>query len=67
MGSADDFIAEGTRRMVINAAYWCLGLDDKIKADSNVGVVGDFNPTPFGFGKFIKGKRPVDYDLSQSR
>ncbi len=67
MGSADDLVAEGTRRMMVNAAYWCVGLEDKIKPNSNVSVVGEFNPTPFGFGKFIKGRRPIDYDLSQTR
>ena len=63
MGSADDLTAEGTRRMLVNAAYWCVGLEDKIKPDSDVSTVGDYNPTPFGFGKYIKGRRPADYDL----
>lgn len=63
MGSADDLIAEGTRRMMVNAAYWCVGLEDKIEPDSDVSIVGDFNPTPFGFGKYIKGRRAADYDL----
>ncbi len=49
--------------MLVNAAYWCVGLEDKIKPDSDVSIVGDFHPTPFGFGKYIKGKRPADYDL----
>ena len=67
MGSADDLPNEGVRRMMVNACYWCVGMEDSIKPDFNVSVVGDFNPTPFGFGKFIKGKRPADYDLSQTR
>lgn len=63
MGSADDLNAEGTRRMMVNAVYWCVGLDGQIKPDADVSIVGDFNATPFGFGKYIKGKRPADYDL----
>ena len=61
MGAATDLEAEGTRRLVINAAYWTLGLEDKIPAKSNVAIVGDFKPTKFGFNGFVKGKKPADY------
>lgn len=63
MGSADDLPSEGVRRMLANAALWCVGLESKISADQNVAIVGDYNPTPFGFKKYIPGKRPSDYDL----
>ena len=63
MGSADDLPSEGVRRMLVNAAYWCVGLEDEIKPDSNVDIVGMYVPTKFGFGGFIKGKKPADYDL----
>ncbi len=63
MGSADDLPSEGVRRMLANAAYWCLGIESKIKPDSDVSIVGDYRPTPFGFNKFIVGLRPSDYDL----
>ncbi|MFK8111927.1 MAG: ThuA domain-containing protein, partial [Rubripirellula sp.] len=63
MGSADDLPSEGFRRMLVNATYWCVGMEDKIKPDSNVSIVGEYVPTQFGFGKFIPGKYPVDYDL----
>ncbi len=63
MGSADDLPNEGVRRMLVNAAYWCLGMEDKIKPDSDVSIVGPYEPTAFGFGGFVKGKKPADYDL----
>ncbi|MGI9472268.1 MAG: ThuA domain-containing protein [Rubripirellula sp.] len=63
MGSADDLPSEGVRRMLVNAAYWCVGLEDQIDADSDVAIVGEYEPTAFGFGKFIVGKKPSDYDL----
>jgi len=63
MGSADDLPSEGVRRMLVNAAYWCVGLEDSIKPDSKVDLVGEYVPTRFGFGKYIKGKKPSDYDL----
>ena len=27
MGSADDLVAAGTRRMLVNASFWALGMD----------------------------------------
>lgn len=61
MGAATDLEMEGTRRLIVNAAYWAGGLDDKIPAKSNVDLVGDFKPTKFGFNGFVKGKKPSDY------
>jgi type 1 glutamine amidotransferase len=62
MGAATDLAAAGTRRMLVNAAYWCVGLEDKIPAEgTNVELVGEFHPSPFGFNKAVKGKTPADY------
>ena len=48
MGASQDLVAEGSRRMLVNAAYWCLGMEAKIAAKSKVDVVGEYKPTPFG-------------------
>jgi hypothetical protein len=61
MGASQDLVFEGTRRMLVNAVYWSLGLEDKIAEKSNVDIVGTFEPTPFKFGGYQKGKKPVDY------
>ena len=61
MGAATDLLSAGVRRMLVNAAYWCLGLEDQIRTDADVSLVGDFEPTPYGFGGFIRGKKPSDY------
>lgn len=62
LGAATDFTAEGSRRMFVNAVYWALGLEDKIpKEGTKVDLVGEYDPTPFGFGKHVKGKKPADY------
>ena len=66
MGSADDLPSEGVRRMLVNASLWCLKMESLIKPNLDVALVGDFQPTPFGFGKFITGKKPSDYGLSQT-
>jgi len=61
-GAATDFVAPGSRRMFVNAVYWALGMEDKIPAGgAKADLVGDYNPTPFGFGKGVKGKKPADY------
>ena len=62
MGAATDLEAEGTRRLFVNAVYWCVGLEDKIPAEgTKVELVGEFKPTRFGFNGYVKGKMPADY------
>ncbi|MBI5818804.1 MAG: ThuA domain-containing protein [Verrucomicrobia bacterium] len=62
MGCAADLQSEGFRRLLVNACYWALGLEDKISANSSVELVGQYQP-PFGFGKFVKGMKPTDLQL----
>lgn len=61
MGSSTDLEAVGVRRMLINAVYWCLGMDDQIAPDLNVEFVGEFKPTKYGFGGFQRGLKPSDF------
>ena len=63
MGSADDLVAAGTRRMLVNAAFWCVGLEKAITPTLNVDTVGNFQPTRFGFKGYKKGVRPSDLQL----
>lgn len=49
MGSGSDFQSEGLRRLTINAAYWCLGLENRISAASSVAYVGPYTPLDTGF------------------
>ena len=63
MGGATDFSNEALRRLIVNAAYWCVGMEDKIPAKSNVEIVGEFHPTPFGFGTYTKGVKPADHAM----
>lgn len=58
MGSAQDLLNEGFRRLVVNACYWGLGMEPPAKAD--VGLVGQYSPLPFGFGGFQKGLKVGD-------
>jgi hypothetical protein len=61
MGAATDLESEGTRRLLVNAAYWALGLEDKIPEKSDVSLVGEYHPLPFGNDRFKKGARPEDF------
>lgn len=61
MGSSTDFVTEGTRRMLVNACYWALGLEDKIAPQSNVALVGEFKPHNFSFNGAEKGRKPADW------
>jgi type 1 glutamine amidotransferase len=49
MGASQDLDFEATRRMIVNACYWTVGLEDKIPDKSNVDIVGTFKPTKFRF------------------
>jgi type 1 glutamine amidotransferase len=60
MGSSTDFATEGTRRLIVNACYWAIGLEEKIAPKSNVELVGEFKPRNFSFGGAEKGKKPSD-------
>ncbi|MGH9613072.1 MAG: ThuA domain-containing protein [Bryobacteraceae bacterium] len=60
MGSAQDLDNEALRRLLVNAAYWAVGLENKIPAKSNVDLVGDYHPHPFSFTDYPKGLKPSD-------
>lgn len=59
-GASEDLLNDGFRRMLVNAALWCLGLDASITATSDIGFVGPFKPSGYSFGGFVKGMRPAD-------
>lgn len=61
MGASQDLQSAGLRRLLVNAAYWAVGLESEITPDANVDIVGSYEATPFGFGTFQKNRRPSDY------
>jgi hypothetical protein len=61
MGSSVDFESEDLRRLIVNASYWALEMEDEVPERNNVDIVGDYNPTMFGFEDFIEGLTPEDY------
>ena len=65
MGAAVDLESEGLRRVLVNAAYWAVGLEMKIPAKADVQYVGEYKPGWFGFGKFKAGLKPEDLALGR--
>jgi hypothetical protein len=63
MGHAGDLRSEGFRRLLVNACYWCLGLEEQIPARAKVDLVGKYEPQEIGFGKHKKGVYPADHAL----
>jgi type 1 glutamine amidotransferase len=49
MGSGKDLESAGLRRLIINAAYWGLRMEDTISAESCVDIVGNYAPLVSGF------------------
>ena len=60
MGAAQDLQNEPLRRLIVNACFWVLLMEDKIPARTNVDLVGEYQPLPFKFGGFAKGIQPSD-------
>jgi hypothetical protein len=63
MGASVDLESEGLRRLLVNACYWGMGMEQQIPEKSNVDYVGPYEPTFFGFGKHKKGLKPQDYAI----
>ncbi len=63
MGHSFDLNSEGFRRLLVNACYWCMEMEDKIPAKNNVDLVGTYNPSEIGMGKHKTGLKPSDHEL----
>lgn len=62
IGASQDLRSEDLRRLFVNLCYWCVGLEEQIPEKSRADIVGTYEPTPFGFDAFQKGKKPADFD-----
>ena len=49
MGSAKDLENPGLRRLVINAAYWGMGMEEHVTPERSVDFAGDYKPLASGF------------------
>jgi hypothetical protein len=63
MGASQDFSSEGLRRLLVNATFWSLGMEERIPERANVALVGGYHPSPFKNNGFKKGVRPADLQI----
>lgn len=63
IGAAVDLQSEDLRRMFVNACYWLTGLEVPEKADA--AIVGEFEPTMFGFNTFKTGVKVSEHRLAE--
>ena len=65
MGSSNDLVSEGTRRMIVNGVYWCLEIPIP-ESGTKVDLIGDYKPSMFGFESdeywAQKGLRVSDFE-----
>ncbi|MGC4003956.1 MAG: hypothetical protein QM811_12845 [Pirellulales bacterium] len=61
MGCVQDMEIAGYRRMLVNAAYWCVRIEEQIKPDSSVELVGELHALPFKGNGFRKDVKPADH------
>jgi len=66
MGHGGDLKSEGFRRLLVNACYWAMGMEDKIPARSKVDFVGEYKPNRIGMGGYKKGLKPSDHRIIKS-
>ncbi|NLX14742.1 MAG: ThuA domain-containing protein [Phycisphaerales bacterium] len=63
MGHSDDLQNEGFRRLLVNACYWALKLEEQIRPDLKVDLVGEYKPNAIGFGTHKTGLKPEDHRI----
>lgn len=63
MGAADDLLNAALRRLLVNAAYWSVGLESQIPAQADVALVGDYHPHSYLSETFTPGVKPSDLAL----
>lgn len=58
MGSGKDLENPGLRRLILNAAYWCLEMEKEIDASRSVDYTGGYQPLVSGFNYEQLGVSP---------
>ena len=62
LGASIDLLSEDLRRLIVNASYWGLGMEEKIPEKAEVTIVGNYAPTMFGFDNFRHGMKVTDFE-----
>jgi hypothetical protein len=67
MGSADDLETAGLRRLLLNAAYWALGMENQIPGKANVAFTQQYRPHSFLSEVYTAGVKPSDLAVEVNR
>ncbi len=59
-GASEDIVDGSFRRMLVNAQFWCLGMEEAIQPDLAVDFVGPYHPARFAFEGYRRGVKPSD-------
>ncbi|GAB5405620.1 MAG: hypothetical protein Aurels2KO_38510 [Aureliella sp.] len=60
-GASEDLLSEDGRRFLVNACLWAAGMEEAIKPDQDVSIVGNYKPSPYTNGGFyFTGVKPAD-------
>ncbi|MFT7632060.1 MAG: hypothetical protein ACI87E_003107 [Mariniblastus sp.] len=59
-GASEDLLDEDGRRFMLNACLWAAGMEDKIKPNLDVSIVGEFSPSAYTNGLYYEGVKPTD-------
>ena len=59
-GASEDLLNPGFRRMLVNATFWTLGMEQVITPALDISFVGPFHPVTFSFDGYRRGVRPSD-------
>lgn len=59
-GASEDILNDGYRRMLVNACFWAMGLEDRIRPDLEIRFVGPYNPVTFRAFGHRQGVKPSD-------
>jgi len=61
-GSSLDLLDSDFRRMLVNACFWALNLEEQITPDLDIRFVGPFEPTLFASYAWKRGVVPTDLE-----
>lgn len=60
MGHGDAFKVEDFRRLLANACFWCLEMEDQIDPHADMSLSGNYLPGPVGASGLELGRKPSD-------
>ncbi len=60
-GTSEDITNEGYRRLVVNGCFWAIGLEEAIRPDLNIALLGAGKPNTFNSGGCARGIKPEMY------